>query len=70
MSCPSCGFENREGMNFCGKCGRLLKPRCLQCNFENPASFVFWFTEGCDTQDLKDAKALWEERSERISTSE
>jgi len=29
-----------------------------------------WFTEGFDTQDLKDAKALLEELSERIRTSE
>src|SRR5262249_41852975 len=29
-----------------------------------------WFTEGFDTQDLKNAKALLEELSERIRTSE
>ena len=57
----SCGFDNPEGMNFCDKCGRLLKPRCLQCNFENPANFVFWFTEGFDTKDLQEAKTLLEQ---------
>lgn len=24
MKCPSCGFKNSEGMNFCGKCGTKL----------------------------------------------
>ena len=41
MRCPSCGFGNPEGMNFCGKCARPLAPRCPQCGFENPAGFAF-----------------------------
>src|SRR5215471_15546296 len=24
MRCPSCGFDNPEGMSFCGKCGISL----------------------------------------------
>jgi hypothetical protein len=28
MHCPSCGFENPVGMNFCGRCGTKLSPRC------------------------------------------
>jgi len=34
------------------------------------ADIYNWFTEGFDTQDLKDAKALLEDLSERMSTSE
>jgi hypothetical protein len=41
---------------------------CLSCNVENPADAAFcdaeiykWFTEGFDTADLKDAKALLDE---------
>src|SRR3989304_1694608 len=41
MRCSSCGFENPEGMNFCGKCASLLSPRCPQCGFENPPEFAF-----------------------------
>jgi len=42
--------------------------RCSSCNVENPAVAAFcdaaiynWFTEGFDTADLKDAKALLDE---------
>jgi class 3 adenylate cyclase len=41
MRCPSCGFENPEGMNFCGRCGTQLSPRCPHCDFENPPGFAF-----------------------------
>jgi hypothetical protein len=41
MRCPSCGFENPEGMNFCGRCGTTLSPRCPHCDFENPPGFAF-----------------------------
>jgi hypothetical protein len=41
MRCPSCGFENPEGMNFCGRCGTQLSPRCPHCDFENPLGFAF-----------------------------
>ena len=41
MHCPSCGFENPEGMNFCGRCGTKLSPRCPHCDFENPPGFAF-----------------------------
>src|SRR5215510_4399645 len=41
MRCASCGFENSEGMSFCGKCGTSLTPSCPQCGFVNPAGFAF-----------------------------
>ena len=41
MRCESCGFENPEGMKFCGQCAAPLKHRCLSCGFENPPGFKF-----------------------------
>ncbi len=41
MHCPSCGFDNPEGMKFCGKCASPLSPHCPQCGFENPPEFAF-----------------------------
>jgi class 3 adenylate cyclase/tetratricopeptide (TPR) repeat protein len=41
MHCPSCGFENPEGMKFCGECGAPLTGRCPQCGFEKPPRFKF-----------------------------
>ncbi len=36
MDCPVCGNRNPELANFCGHCGRVLKPT------ERPRSFVQW----------------------------
>jgi class 3 adenylate cyclase/tetratricopeptide (TPR) repeat protein len=41
MRCPSCGFENPEGMKFCGQCASPLARRCPQCGFDNPSGFAF-----------------------------
>ncbi len=43
MACSDCGFENPEGMKFCGECGGALRPpgTCAGCGFENPAGFKF-----------------------------
>ncbi|MBI3301421.1 MAG: zinc ribbon domain-containing protein [Deltaproteobacteria bacterium] len=41
MRCPSCGFDNPEGMKFCGECAAPLKNRCPNCGFENPPRFKF-----------------------------
>ena len=41
MQCSSCGFENPEGMKFCGECATPLKRRCPQCGLENPPGFKF-----------------------------
>jgi class 3 adenylate cyclase len=41
MGCPSCGFENPEGMKFCGQCASSLGRRCPRCGFDNPSGFAF-----------------------------
>src|SRR5262245_57886925 len=41
MRCASCGFENPEGMKFCGGCGAPLRISCPQCGFENLPGFKF-----------------------------
>ena len=41
MHCPSCGFENPEGMKFCGQCASPLGRRCPHCGFDNPPGFAF-----------------------------
>src|SRR5262245_15446032 len=41
MHCPSCGFDNPEGMKFCGECATPLQTPCPQCGFENPPGFKF-----------------------------
>src|SRR5262245_41939962 len=41
MRCPRCGFDNPEGMKFCGQCASPLGRRCPQCGFDNPPGFAF-----------------------------
>src|SRR4051812_20157346 len=41
MRCSNCGFENPEGMRFCGQCASPLRALCPQCGFANPPGFAF-----------------------------
>ena len=41
MKCPSCQFDNPEGMNFCGKCGGSLTIDCPACGHQNLAGSKF-----------------------------
>ncbi|PWT86080.1 MAG: hypothetical protein C5B58_02005 [Acidobacteria bacterium] len=41
MRCSKCGFENPEGMKFCGQCTNPLVLLCAKCRFENPPGFKF-----------------------------
>lgn len=41
MRCPSCNFDNPNGMRFCGQCGAQIDTHCPQCSFENPSGFRF-----------------------------
>ena len=38
MRCSKCGFENPEGMKFCGQCINPLALICPKCHFENPVA--------------------------------
>jgi double zinc ribbon protein/adenylate/guanylate cyclase family protein len=41
MRCRKCGFENPDGMKFCGQCTTPLALICPKCSFENPPGFKF-----------------------------
>jgi class 3 adenylate cyclase/tetratricopeptide (TPR) repeat protein len=41
MYCPSCGFENPDGLKFCNECGTPLLARCAQCAFANQPQAKF-----------------------------
>jgi class 3 adenylate cyclase/tetratricopeptide (TPR) repeat protein len=41
MHCPSCGFDNPEGLKFCNECGAPLLVRCAQCGFVNQPQAKF-----------------------------
>ena len=41
MHCPSCAFENPEGLKFCNECGALLWMPCPQCGFANQPQAKF-----------------------------
>src|SRR5262245_33096543 len=41
MRCPSCGFDNPEGLKFCGECGTPVTALCPGCGFSNPPQFKF-----------------------------
>jgi hypothetical protein len=52
VRCPSCGAANRAGARFSFNCANALTAQPRQAH---------WFTEGFDTPDLKEAKALLDE---------
>jgi hypothetical protein len=41
MRCPSCGFENPEGLKVCNDCGAPLRIPCAQCGFANQPQAMF-----------------------------
>jgi hypothetical protein len=41
MHCSKCGFENPDGMKFCGQCTTPLALVCPKCHFQNPPGFKF-----------------------------
>jgi len=41
MKCPECGFDNIDGMKFCGECGSKMEVVCPECGFSNPLSHKF-----------------------------
>jgi len=45
MQCPKCQFENREGANFCKKCGDRLEFKCPSCGCLYQSDSIF--CDGC-----------------------
>jgi class 3 adenylate cyclase/tetratricopeptide (TPR) repeat protein len=45
MQCPKCQFENREGANFCKKCGDKLELKCPSCGCLYQSDSIF--CDGC-----------------------
>src|ERR1700694_5263605 len=41
MRCPSCGFENPDGVKFCNECAAPFPRRCASCGFANPVAAKF-----------------------------
>ena len=41
MQCPKCQFDNREGVNFCEKCGANLEKICPNCDPTIPPDRIF-----------------------------
>lgn len=52
MQCSQCGFDNAEGMKFCGQCGSKLEKNCPKCDFVNPPGFKFCGACGCPLEKL------------------
>jgi hypothetical protein len=41
MHCPRCGFENPEGLKFCGECGTAVTAPCPTCGSADLPRFQF-----------------------------
>ena len=41
MRCPTCQFDNPDGMKFRGQCSVSFERVCPQCSFVNPPDFKF-----------------------------
>jgi class 3 adenylate cyclase len=52
MICPSCGFENHAGSNFCSRCGRQLPLACPACAAAVGAEERFCANRGTALGDL------------------
>ena len=73
MRRAKCESDNREGRKFCSACGSSCATRSLARLLANQnrsdetrrmlAEIYNWFTEGFDTPELKDARALLDELS-------
>ena len=60
MRCSKCGFENPDGMKFCGQCTNPLALICPKCRFENPHGFKFCgqCTAPLSTSEVKAASSI------------
>lgn len=41
MTCPKCGSDTAQGLNYCGGCGAQLKNACSGCGTINPPFFKY-----------------------------
>jgi hypothetical protein len=69
-ACPQCAHRNAPGAKFCAQCAAALAGHAASAPASPPqsastaphvrvlAAIYNWFTEGFDTPDLIDAKAL------------
>src|SRR5713226_7219860 len=69
LYCPSCNFENPEGMKFCGQCAAPLKTGCAKCGFENPPSFKFCGQCGSALTTKPKGKRVKGEKAKRKKSS-
>ena len=58
MKCPSCQFENPDGMLFCVECGNKLEVICPKCGFENSPNFKFCGKCGQDLREPAEAAPI------------
>ena len=64
MHCSQCQHRNGDAAKFCEECGARLVTEGKQHEAHRMLSEIYnWFTEGLDTKDLQEAKALIEELS-------
>jgi len=68
MRCTKCGFENPEGMKYCGQCAASLVPVCSNCHFENPVGFKFCGSCG-NPLESESSNAAMDTKSDESSTS-
>jgi class 3 adenylate cyclase/tetratricopeptide (TPR) repeat protein len=55
MKCPKCGFDNRDGAKFCGKCRAKFSLICSQCDFENSPENIYCDECGHDLRKPEEA---------------
>jgi class 3 adenylate cyclase/tetratricopeptide (TPR) repeat protein len=55
MKCPKCGFDNRDGAKFCGKCRAKFSLICSQCDSENSPENIYCDECGHDLRKPSEA---------------
>jgi class 3 adenylate cyclase/tetratricopeptide (TPR) repeat protein len=72
MNCAGCGFENPDGIKFCGACGNRLVAGCPQCGAQNPAGFKFCGECGASLKEVESRELRVksaEDRDSRLTAS-
>ncbi|RLB06341.1 MAG: guanylate cyclase [Deltaproteobacteria bacterium] len=57
MKCPTCQFENRNGVSFCEECGNKLELTCPNCGGKVPGGRKFCGYCGTRLKDIKYIKS-------------